>query len=353
MGLVSAVRDGAGIRAFAEGLPQLGVVMPCRNEADMIRRSVASVLAFDYPAGRMTLTVVDGMSDDATPDIVAEIALADRRVRLLQNPQRLPASALNLAIAALDCDVLLRVDAHSIYPRDYAMRCVTALQETGAANVGGVIETRPGADTPTARAIAFSLGHRFGVGTAAFRTGAPARQWVDTVPFGCWRLETLRSLGGFATDIPFGEDDELNGRLRAKGGRVLLDPAIRSDYVARATLWAFMVMMFRYGRSKPATARRLGRVTTVRQLVPPVFVAVVTASALLGMAWPPAAVPGVAAVGAHLVTGASVGVVAWAAGRLEALAAICLPHTFLAGHVAYGAGYVAGMNRFLHRSGHG
>ncbi len=329
--------------------PRLGVVMPCRNEEASIRRSVGSVLAFDYPADRMTLTVVDGMSTDATRAIVAEIAAGDPRVRLLSNPDRLPAPALNRAIDSLECDIVLRVDAHSVYSPDYAARSVSALLETGAQNVGGVVVTVPGADTATAKAIAFSLSHPFGVGNADFRTGARERRWTDTVPFGCWRLETLRKAGGFSTDIPYGEDDELNGRLTAAGGRILLDPLITCEYVARATLGKFMLMLYRYGRSKPATAARLGRLTTLRQLVPLVFVLTIAGSLLIATVWLPSLLIGVAALVAHLLVGAKVAVSAWTSGRLDGKSAFWVPLTLLAGHVAYGMGYVVGLFSFFKR----
>jgi GT2 family glycosyltransferase len=313
----------------------------------MIRRSISSVLAFDYPAERMTLTVVDGLSTDTTKAIIEEIAAREPRVRLLINPDRLPAPALNLAIDSLDCDVVLRVDAHSVYPPDYASRSVAALLETGALNVGGVWVTVPGADTSAARAIAFSLTHPFGVGNAEYRTGTRERRWADTVPFGCWRIETLRAVGRFTTDIPYGEDDELNGRLRAAGGRILLDPLITSEYVARATLGKFMLMLYRYGRSKPATAVRLGKVTTVRQLIPLVFVLTLIGSIALSLVWLPMLLVGGAAITAHVLVGTGVAARAFAVQRLDLQSAMRVPHTLLAGHVAYGMGYFAGLlNQF-------
>ncbi len=326
-----------------DDLPRLGVVMPCRNEQAIIRRSIQSVLQFDYPAHLMTLTVVDGMSTDATRTIVQEIAASDPRVRLLSNPGRLPAPAMNLAIDSLDCDVILRVDAHSIYPPGYAASCVAALLETGAENVGGVLVTIPGADTPVGRAIAFSLGHSFGVGNASFRTGTQERRWTDTVPFGCWRIETLRALGGFCTDIPYGEDDELNGRITASGGGILLDPAIVSEYVARATLPKYMLMLYRYGRSKPATAKKLGRLTSRRQLVPPVFVMTLGSSILLALVWLPLLLIAIIALAAHLGVGSVVAANAWIAKRLDWHSAARLPFTFVAGHASYGVGYLIGL----------
>ncbi|WP_170325560.1 hypothetical protein [Ruegeria arenilitoris] len=96
-----------------------------------------------------------------------------------------------------------------------------------------------------AEAIAFAMAHPFGVGNSSFRIGAEGRKRVETVPFGCWRREVLRDLGGFATDIPYAEDDELNARIVARGGDVVLDPAIEVAYFARGTLRALALQMFR------------------------------------------------------------------------------------------------------------
>ena len=53
--------------------PDVHVVIPARNEGDVIGRTVASVLAQRY-AGRVSVTVVDDRSDDATASEVAAAA---------------------------------------------------------------------------------------------------------------------------------------------------------------------------------------------------------------------------------------------------------------------------------------
>lgn len=322
-------------------LPMVSAAMPCRNERRHIEQSVRSVLASDYPPHRLSLLVLDGMSDDGTRQILDELAEQDGRVRIVDNPDLLPAPAMNLAIEAARGEVFLRMDAHTIYPPDYVRRCVEVLLETDAGNVGGLWETSPGADTPTAAAIAYALGHRFGVGSALYRTGVPDRREVDTVPFGCWRLTTLKRLGGFATDLPYAEDDELNARLRARGGRIVLDPTIRSRYIARPTLRTLALQMFRYGRFKPCTSARIGRLVSWRQIVPPAFVAVLGLSVLVGTIFPPALLLAVAALLAHLAVGSLVGF--GAPAPLPALAKVQVPLVLLTMHIAYGLGYLLGM----------
>lgn len=319
--------------------PTLTVIMPCRNEARYIAESISSILAFDYPPDRLDILVADGMSDDGTTAILQELATAHPRLRVLANPGRMPAPGLNLAIAQSRAEIVLRVDAHAAYPPAYARRCVAALQATGAANVGGTVVAAPGAATATARAITIAMSHRFGVGNAGFRTGVRDRQWTDTVPFGCWRRATLLKLGAFATDIPYGEDDEFNARLRKQGGRILLDPEISSTYFTRPTLRALALQMYRYGRHKPLTSKRIGRVTSLRQLVPPLFVAAVFTGLAASIVVPTVLPVVVGIMLAHLGAGSAV-----AAGQTSKLgaAAILLPPIFLVMHSAYGTGYLAG-----------
>jgi GT2 family glycosyltransferase len=326
-------------------LPSVTVIMPIRNELMHIAASVGSLLASDYPADRITFMAVDGMSDDGTREILARIATAEPGLCLLDNPDRLQAHALNMALALACGEVIVRVDAHTIYPPDYVRRCVETLRESGADNVGGVCRTVPGADTPMGGAIAWAMGHPFGVGNALFRIGSGERRWTDTVPFGCWWRDRLLALGGFATDLPYAEDDELNGRLLQGGGRILLDPAIHADYVARPTLWRLVQMLYRYGLNKPLAARRLGRVTTWRQVVPPVFVTAAAGAAVLAPLLPWAGPAALAAVFLHLAVSVVVSVLA--APSTGAAVALRLPAVFLAMHAAYGFGYLKGAGGLL------
>jgi GT2 family glycosyltransferase len=322
-------------------LPFVSIIMPIRNERACILACLESVLAGDYPADRFELLVLDGLSDDGTRDLVADFAVQRPQIRLLDNPDRLQAHALNRGIALARGEIIVRMDAHAIYAADYVRRCVAGLLASGADNVGGVCTTVPGAATPMARAIAVALGHVFGVGNAHFRIGTGTPRWVDTVAFGCWRRELLRKVGGFATDLPCAEDDELNARLRRRGGRILLDPAIRVRYVARTTLRQLTLMLYQYGYYKPFAARRIGRIATARQLVPPLLVATLGLAAAAGPVWPGAWLFLLGASAAHLGGGLAAGMTQV---RPHGLAvALRLPLVFATMHGAYGWGYLRGL----------
>ena len=288
----------------------------------------------------MEVLVADGRSDDGTREIVERFAARHPCVRVLDNPARITPAALNTAIRAATGEVIIRMDAHAIYPPDYVSRLVTALEETGADNVGGVVITLPADDTVTARAIALAFAHPLGVGNAYFRIGAARRRWVDTVPFGCFRRELFERVGMFDEELVRNQDDEFNLRLIGRGGRVLLLPDVVSQYYGRRSLGAVARMFYQYGYFKPLVARKAERIMT-RQLVPPLFVLSLVVTAALGISVPAARelLAGIVGTyGALVLTGAAL-----AARKDGVRCATALAAVFAVMHLSYGVGYLRGI----------
>ncbi len=67
--------------------PDVTAVIPARNEADVIARSLGSVLAQDYP-GRLRVILVDDQSDDGTGEVAARVG--DSRLQILSGSPRPP-----------------------------------------------------------------------------------------------------------------------------------------------------------------------------------------------------------------------------------------------------------------------
>lgn len=248
--------------------PFVSVIMPVRNEEAFIARSLGAVLAQDYPTDRIEALVADGESDDRTRDVIAGLPGAER-VRVIDNPQRRQAFGLNAALRQARGEIIVRVDGHTIIAPDYVRRCVEALRESGAVNVGGRME--PQGATPIGRAIAIAGASRFGVPTAFHVSGRP--QYTDTVYLGAWPREALIAVGGFDERLKVNEDYELNYRLREAGGRIYLSPAIRSTYFGRQTLRALARQYYTYGWDRTNTLKLHPRSLRPRQLVAPLFVA--------------------------------------------------------------------------------
>lgn len=324
------------------GGPLVSVVLPVLDEALFIDRCLASVLDQDYPRDRLEVLVLDGGSRDDTPARVAAFAKDHPQVRLLANPGRTQAKAFNLGVRQARGDVIVRMDAHAEYDPSYLRLCVQTLEETGAANVGGVWNTAPGGAGLLARAIAVAYSERFGAGGARFRVGGQAGP-VDTVPFGAFRRDVLERVGGMDERLPRGEDNEFNGRLRSAGLTVYFDPRIVCTYYARASLRAFLGQMFANGLYHVPTLLVNRRGLSPRHLAPAAFVLVLLAGAALGFVWSPVWWAAAAMMGAYLLADAAASLSA--AARRGWVYAAVLPWLFLLMHLAYGMGTLAGVFR--------
>ncbi len=258
--------------------PFVSVIIPVRNECGFIGRALDSILLGDYPADRMEVIVADGMSTDGTRQRIAEYSARDRRVRMIDNPERITPTALNRAIDAAGGEIIARVDAHATVAPDYLSCCIHHLEWSGADNVGGPMRTLPQSSGPFSGAIVAALSHRFGVGNSYFRVASPETQqrarWVDTVFGGCWRREVFDTVGRFNERLVRSQDLEFSLRLKACGGKTLLAPDVRSEYYARSDFRSFWRHNFRNGEWAvlPFVNSEIVAVS-VRHLVPLMFVA--------------------------------------------------------------------------------
>lgn len=321
--------------------PRVTVVVPCRNEARYIRACLDSILASAHPADALEVLVVDGRSTDGTRKHVAEYSAKYPHIRLLDNPRRVVPTALNIGVEAGTGDVIVRMDAHVVYPPEYIPRLVAALTESGADNVGGCIVTLPADGTAVAQAIAIGLGHPFGVGNAHFRIGSRKARFVDTVPFGCFPRDVFRRVGLFDEEMVRNQDDEFNNRILRKGGKVLLVPDVVCYYYTRGSFRQIARMFFQYGAFKPLAARKAGRIMTLRQLVPAAFVIGLLGSAAAAVLWPPAIwiTAGIAAAYSAAVLACALRVVASHGRRC----AVALTAVFPVVHFSYGFGFLRGL----------
>ncbi|MGZ6898820.1 MAG: glycosyltransferase family 2 protein [Acidimicrobiia bacterium] len=316
----------------------MSVVLPTRDEQAYLRDCLAALVHQDYP-GPYEILVVDGRSDDRTREIAYTVG---EPVEVIDNPGITAAAAMNLGIAHASGEIIVRADAHALYEPDYVRRCVERLEHDRYTVVGGPM--RPVGTSRFGRAVAAVTSSPLGIGPGKFHYATELTE-VDTVFLGAFRRAMIPVVGGYdETSLQWAaEDHELNLRIRARGGRIAVDPAIRSWYFPRETPRGLARQYFNYGRGKVSTLAKHHRLPHWRPLVPAALVAGTATMLAAGVAtrrpWLAAApvltyAAGAATVGWRL--GADPGV---APHRAAAAVTIC--------HWAYGAGFWAGIGRVL------
>lgn len=317
----------------------VSVVVPCRNEAPHIAAFCASVAAQRLPAGwSLEAVLADGQSDDGTRALLDDLARADPRWSVIDNPRRIVSTGLNAAIARSRGSVIVRMDVHTRYAADYIAQCLAALESSGADNVGGAWRAEADAALPTQRAIAAAFQSRWLAG------GALSRQidysgWVDTVYLGCWPRATFERHGGFDESLVRNQDDEHNLRIVRGGGRIWQDARIRSAYRPRASIGALFRQYLQYGYWKPFVMKKHGQAAALRHLLPGLYVFVLGLMVVaLPLGMPLAAPLGLAGLHAAAVVAASLLIAArsgW--GLMPRLLAVVAAY-----HYGYGIGSLLG-----------
>ncbi|RJQ45361.1 MAG: glycosyltransferase family 2 protein [Gaiellales bacterium] len=321
----------------SEQEPLVSVVIPMLNEELHIERCLSSLTRQDYPAGRLEIFVVDGLSSDRSREIVSRFARGTPPVTLLDNPARVTPNALNTGILHSKGGVVVILGSHSYVEPDFVRRNVEALAQTGADCVGGRIETI--SDSATGRVISLAMSSPFGVGGARFRT-SDKPGYVDTVAFGAYRREVFDRIGLFDEELVKNQDDEFNFRLTRSGGRIYLDPSIRSSYWSRTTLRSLWKQYYQYGRWKTRIFKKHGRLPSGRHIAPALALTVFAASVLAGLVHRDAAWLPLSLLAAYLAV--SLAVTLKAVTRNGA-ACFMLPLAFATLHLSYALGFIRGL----------
>lgn len=320
----------------------LSVIVPIYNEEKYIAKCLDSIIEQDYPKDDMELLLCDGMSRDCTREIIAEYQKKFSWIQLVNNPERIAPCAMNAGIKKAKGDVIIRLDAHASYEKNYFSALVKALDQYGADNVGAVCHTDVLNKTPKTLAIREVLSNKFGVGNSTFRTGIKGAQEVETVPFGCWKREVFDKYGMYDTRLVRNQDIELNKRIIRGGGKIVIIPDTYSTYLARENYMALAKNNYGNGKWNILTVyyTKEMRSLSVRHFVPLLFVLSLIIPAIIGVFWRPALCLSAISLFLYLI---ALGSVSTNLAFNKGLNFFYLLWSFITLHVSYGWGSFTGI----------
>jgi glycosyltransferase involved in cell wall biosynthesis len=330
--------------AEKDTVPNISVIIPCRNEEKYMATCLDSILASDYSRSHMEVLIFDGKSEDRTVEIVSNYTAKYPFIQLFDNPHKTVPYAMNAGIKKAMGDFIIRLDAHSQYPIDYFTKLISWSQKLEADNVGAVWITDVKNKNAKSLSIKSVLSSPYGVGNAFFRTGAAEVKEVDTVPFGCYRKSVFEKYGGYNVHLTRNQDIELNKRIKKKGGKIYLIPEINCTYYARETFHEIAHNNYRNGHWNILTVyiTRSLNALSIRHFIPFALVISLILPFLAAWIWDLSlAWLSLAAFITHQ------GFILWASARLKNRenSFIYLWWSFMTLHFSYGVGSITGIFR--------
>jgi glycosyltransferase involved in cell wall biosynthesis len=259
--------------------PSVTVILPILNEEADLQNCISAILKQDY-AGEIEIILALGPSKDNTNQIARNLAAADKRIKLVNNPTGQTAKGLNLAIAESSFEIICRIDGHSEISNSYLKTAVSIMQEKGAVNVGGLMHAD--GQSGLQRTVAQAMRSKLGVGASKFHTGGKAGP-SDTVYLGTFKKSAILAAGGFDERYIRAQDWELNHRMRAQGGLIWFDPRLVVTYRPRKSLSKLAKQYFQYGRWRRVISRQHPKTTNFRYLAPPVALVINLLSVVFGV----------------------------------------------------------------------
>lgn len=254
----------------------VSLIVPCLNEATYIEDCLLSLLKGDYPADKLEILVLDGMSNDGTREILQKLQTGWPQIKLVDNPGASKPRALNTGIAMAKSEIVMRIDAHAIYAANYIKDLVKYLHVLEADNVGGIRLNQTRGTDLIARALAMVLTHPFGVGDAKHYTGVKEPAESDIIFLFCVRKSLFDEVGGFDERLIRGQDREFNLRMKSLGRKMMLCPDVTCTYFTREEIGSFSKWAYDSGVAPFEISRIIGtNLISFRNLIPPAFVATI------------------------------------------------------------------------------
>ncbi|GAC1655766.1 MAG: glycosyltransferase [Gemmatimonadaceae bacterium] len=221
--------------------PGVSVIVPAYNEAKVIGRTVQSLITQHY-AGPIEIIVVDDGSRDDTAAVVARVFGEDPRVHVHHKPNGGKASALNYGIARAHHEIVIALDADTVFATDTIAELVQPLIDPQVGAVAGNAKVGNRINLVTRwQALEYVTSQNLDRRAFALLNG------ITVVPgaVGAWRKSLVQLVGGFRYDT-LAEDQDLTLKVRRAGRSIAYADGAIAYTEAPGTLRELLKQRFRW-----------------------------------------------------------------------------------------------------------
>ncbi|MDR3709200.1 MAG: glycosyltransferase [Capsulimonadaceae bacterium] len=249
-------------RTFIDGFqPPVSVVIAAYNEARVVERTVATLLASDYPD--LEIVVVDDGSQDGTAGVVEAAYGGDARVRVLRKENGGKASALNLGMKECHGDIVVALDADTIFQPNTIALLVRHFADPAIGAVSGNVKVGNRNNVLTIwQTIEYITSQNFD------RRAYDLLNCITVVPgaVGAWRRDAV-ILAGLYSNETLAEDTDLTFKIRRMGYKIVTDndalafteaPDTLRDLAKQRFRWAFGTLQCLWKHRSALFNRRYG-----------------------------------------------------------------------------------------------
>lgn len=311
------------------------------NEEKNLNSLFSDIRNQDYPHDKMEIIFVNSISTDKTRAMMEKFAEEDNgfiRVKVLDNPKRIQAAGWNIAIRAAEEDIVLRIDAHTVIPKEFVSNSVKSI-ESGEDVSGGPRPNIVEEDTPWKHTLLLAEISMFGSSIAPYRK-SHRKTYVKSVFHGAYRREVFEKAGLFNENLGRTEDNEMHYRLRKAGYKICYDPRIISYQHSRGTWKDIIRQKYGNGYWIGLTMGICPQCFSLYHFVPLIFIICILLFIVLAMLGMSCLLQALVIV---YVTANLIMSLLAVKGEKLYIHYLLLPCIFLSLHLAYGIGTLIGM----------
>ncbi len=232
-----------------------------------------------YDHSKIEIIFVDSMSNDNTKKIMEDFKLTNTDfydIKILDNPLKTLAHGQNIAIQESTGDIIIKVDAHALIPRNFVLENVNTIL-SGEDVCGGKRTNIIESTNILSRILLLAELSMFGSGIAPYRR-CEKKQYVKSLAHICVKREVFSSVGLINSKLERSEDNEFNYRLRKAGYKLCLSENISSQYQTRTTLFKMIRQKYGNGKWIGITTKISPKIFSLYHYVPFLFVSFIILS---------------------------------------------------------------------------